>query len=77
MITLPLCCAMRGMPRCRAFLAPLHVCEVVIRNPVVDVIEAIYGASPRPALHRTPLHAGFLCLPHFSCFTISRNIVYV
>lgn len=26
-----------------AFLAPLHVCEVVVRNAVSDALEALYG----------------------------------
>lgn len=26
-----------------AFLAPLHICEVVIRNAVADALEAVYG----------------------------------
>lgn len=28
-----------------ALLAPLHVCEVVIRNAVADAVEAVYGKS--------------------------------
>lgn len=35
-----------------ALLAPLHVCEVVIRNAVADVLEATYGP-------RWPWSAGF------------------
>lgn len=35
-----------------AFLAPLHLCEVVIRNAVSDAIAAVY----RPL---RPWHAGF------------------
>jgi len=27
-----------------ALLAPLHICEVVVRNAVSDTLEAIYGA---------------------------------
>lgn len=35
-----------------AMLAPLHVCEVVLRNAVSDAIEAVYG-------HRWPWSPGF------------------
>ena len=35
-----------------AFLAPLHLCEVVIRNAVADAIAAVYGPL-------WPWHAGF------------------
>jgi hypothetical protein len=28
-----------------ALLAPLHICEVVIRNSVADALESVYGAS--------------------------------
>ena len=36
-----------------AFLAPLHLCEVVIRNAVSDAIAAVYGPQ-------WPWHAGFI-----------------
>lgn len=35
-----------------AFLAPLHICEVVIRNAVADTLEAVYG-------QQWPWSAGF------------------
>lgn len=35
-----------------ALLAPLHICEVVIRNAVAEALEAVYG-------HRWPWSAGF------------------
>lgn len=35
-----------------AFLSPLHVCEVVVRNAVADAIEGVYG-------HRWPWSATF------------------
>lgn len=36
-----------------AMLAPLHLCEVVLRNAVSDALESVYG-------HRWPWSAGFV-----------------
>jgi hypothetical protein len=51
-----------------ALLVPLHICEIVVRNAILDVIERVYGTSwysagsaleaslPRPTTGYSPFH---------------------